>query len=42
MLLAGAREGEVLNEPPRRIAVSNGKLKDWIAPLGVHAYRFRL
>jgi hypothetical protein len=37
----GISEGEVLYEPPRTVAVSNGEFTDWFAPHDVHVYRFK-
>lgn len=31
--------GEVLFEPPRRVQLKQGRLKDWFAPFEVHVYR---
>lgn len=32
--------GEVMYEPPRTVACTEGRLTDWFAPLEVHVYRF--
>ncbi len=41
-LPAGATEGEVMFESPRRLTAVNGKFTDWFGPFEVHVYRFRL
>jgi hypothetical protein len=41
-LPATVRDGEVLYEAPRRVAVSAGQLSDWFAPHDVHVYRFKV
>ena len=35
------RDGEVLFESPRHVAVEDGKFTDWFGPHDVHVYRFR-
>jgi hypothetical protein len=39
-LPAGIREGQVLFEEPRKIAVISGGFYDWFGPNEVHVYRF--
>ena len=39
-LPAGIREGQVLFEEPRKIAVTSGGFHDWFGPNEVHVYRF--
>ena len=40
-LPAGAGEGVVLFEAPRKVKATGGTFKDWFAPWEVHVYRFR-
>jgi hypothetical protein len=35
------KDGEVLFESPRHVAVADGKFTDWFGPHDVHVYRFR-
>jgi hypothetical protein len=41
-LPAGAADGEVVYESPRKVKAANGRFKDWFAPYDVHVYRFNL
>ncbi len=34
-------EGEVMYESPRKVAIKDGKFKDWFAPFDVHVYRIK-
>ena len=40
-LPAGAGEGVVLFEEPRKVTATGGTLKDWFAPWDVHVYKFK-
>ncbi len=39
-LPAWIREGQVLFEEPRKVAVTSGGFYDWFGPNEVHVYRF--